>query len=82
MEVEASAAVVEHRPAEASAASGPYTPNQVLLMAPVLQEWVPVGDLAHFVSDLVETWALDLSAIYASYEEERGYPPYGPRLMV
>src|SRR3972149_6626279 len=51
-------------------------------MAPVLSEWVPEGDLAHFVSALVETGALDLSAIYAGYEEERGYPPYDPRLMV
>jgi len=60
----------------------PYDPDQVLLLAPVLSEWVPEGDLAHFVSDLVETRALDLSAIYAAYEEERGYPPYDPRLMV
>ena len=60
----------------------PYAPDQVLLMAPVLSEWVPEGDLAHFVSDLVESGALDLSAIYAVYEEERGYPPYDPRLMV
>ena len=60
----------------------PYDPDQVLLMAPVLSEWVPEGDLAHFVSDLVETGALDLSAIYAGYEDERGYPPYDPRLMV
>jgi transposase len=59
----------------------PYDPDQALLMAPVLQEWVPEGDLAHFVSDLVED-SLDLSAIYASYEEERGYPPYDPRLML
>jgi transposase len=59
----------------------PYDPDQVLLMAPVLQDWVPEGDLAHFVSDLVET-ALDLSAIYAGYEEERGFPPYDPRLML
>lgn len=58
----------------------PYDPDQVLLMAPVLKEWVPEGDLAHFVSDLVDS-ALDLSAIYAAYEEERGYPPYDPRLM-
>ncbi len=58
-----------------------YDPDQVLLMAPVLQEWVPEGDLAHFVSDLVES-ALDLSLIYAAYEEERGYPPYDPRLML
>jgi transposase len=59
----------------------PYDPGQVLLMAPVLQDWVPEGDLAHFVSDLVED-SLDLSAIYASYESERGYPPYDPRLML
>jgi transposase len=42
---------------------------------------LPEGDLAHFVSDLVES-ALDLSAIYAAYEEERGFPPYDPRLML
>ena len=59
-----------------------YDPDQVLLMAPVLQEWIPEGDLAHFVSDLVESGTLDLAAIYDSYEEERGFPPYDPRLMV
>jgi transposase len=60
----------------------PYDPDQVLLMAPVLREWVPEGDLAHFVSDLVDGGALELSAIYADYTEERGFPPYDPRLMV
>ncbi len=45
-----------------------YDPEQVLLMSPVLADWVPEGDLAHFVSDLVED-ALDLSAVYASYDE-------------
>jgi len=60
----------------------PYNSGQVLLLAPVLQEWIPEGDLAHFVSDLVESGTLDLSAIYAGYEDERGYPPYDPRLMV
>ena len=59
-----------------------YDPDQVLLMAPVLAEWIPEGDLAHFVSDLVESETLDLSAIYDSYEEECGFPPYDPRLMV
>lgn len=59
----------------------PYDPGQVLLMAPVLQEWVPEGDLAHFVSDLVEH-VLELAPIYASYEDARGYPPYDPRLML
>src|SRR5215210_6479265 len=61
---------------------GAYDPDQVLLMAPVLRDWVPEGDLAHFVSDLVDSGVLDLSAIYAAYEEERGFPPYDPRLMV
>jgi len=51
-----------------------YDPDQVLLMSPVLAEWIPEGDLAHFVSDLVDD-ALDVSPIYASYESERGYPP-------
>jgi len=27
-----------------------YDPDQVLLMSPVLQDWIPDGDLAHFVS--------------------------------
>src|SRR6058998_1917950 len=83
VEVEASAVgVAERRPVGAEKTFRSYDPDQVLLMAPVLQEWVPDGDLAHFVSDLVETGALDLSAIYASYADERGYPPYDPRLMV
>jgi len=79
--------VVEAPAAERVAVGGektfrPYDPDQVLLLAPVLREWVPEGDLAHFVSDLVESGALDLSAIYGCYEEERGFPPYDPRLMV
>jgi transposase len=83
VEVEADETVVVHRaPVGEEKAFRAYDPNQVLLMAPVLQEWIPEGDLAHFVSDLVESGTLDLSAIYDSYEEERGYPPYDPRLMV
>ena len=76
-------AVVEGRlPAGEEKTFRPYDPDQLLLMGPDLREWVPEGDLAHFVSDLVESGTLDLSAIYAAYEEERGYPPYDPRLMV
>jgi transposase len=58
-----------------------YNPNQVLLLPPSLNDWLPEGHLARFVSELVEE-ALDLSAIRAAYTEERGYPPYDPRLMV
>src|SRR3954454_5554919 len=72
----------ERVPAGAEKTFRAYDPDQVLLMAPVLRDWVPDGDLAHFVSDLVDSGALDLSGIYADYNEERGYPPYDPRLMV
>jgi transposase len=83
LEVEPSAVVADERwSAGEEKTFRPYDPDQVLLLAPVLSEWVPEGDLAHFVSDLVESGALDLSPIYAAYEEERGFPPYDPRLMV
>jgi transposase len=60
----------------------PYSLDQQLLLPPDLRSWVPEGDLALFVSDVVD--ALDLSAIYAAYEsgEERGQPPYHPAMMV
>jgi len=83
VEVEADEAVVSDRASVGEEKTfRPYDPDQVLLMAPVLAEWIPEGDLAHFVSDLVESGTLDLSAIYDSYVEERGFPPYDPRLMV
>jgi len=83
VEVEAvEAPVVERTPVGVEKTFRAYDPDQVLLMAPSLRDWVPEGDLAHFVSDLVDSGALDLSAIYTSYEDERGYPPYDPRLMV
>lgn len=57
----------------------PYHPDQLLVLPPSLQEWLPRDHLVHFVSDLVES--LDLTAIYSSYAEERGFPPYHPLLM-
>src|SRR6266571_2196726 len=76
VEAEPTAVVVEERrPAGEEKRFRPYDADQVLLMAPVLSEWIPEGDLAHFVSDLVESGTLDLSAIYADYGEERGSPP-------
>ena len=83
VEVEADETVVSERVSVGEEKTfRPYDPDQVLLMAPVLAEWIPEGDLAHFVSDLVESGTLDLSAIYDWYVEERGFPPYDPRLMV
>jgi len=58
----------------------PYEPDQLLLMPPSLSDWVPEDHLARGISDLVDT--LDLSAIEDAYGEERGYPPYNPRMMV
>ena len=82
VEVEAvEAPVVDRVPVGAEKTFRAYDPDQVLLMAPSIGDWVPDGHLARFVSDLVDE-ALDLSAIYASYDEERGFPPYDPRLMV
>jgi transposase len=61
----------------------PYTPDQLLLLPPALQEWLPEGHLAWFISDVVDH-ALDLSPILASYEsgDGRGQPPYHPALLV
>jgi transposase len=58
----------------------PYEPDQLLLLPPSLRDWLPADHLVYFVSDMVDS--LDLSAIYGSYDEERGYPPYHPLLMV
>jgi transposase len=59
----------------------PYEPEQMLLMPISLQEWLPPDHLAYFLSDVVDH--LDLSAITSRYaKEERGYPPYHPRMMV
>jgi transposase len=57
-----------------------YLPEQELLLPPSLRDWLPENHLAHFVSDVVDH--LDLSAIESVYEkEERGQPPYHPRMM-
>jgi transposase len=58
----------------------PYDPEQLLLMPPALSDWVPEEHLSRFISDVVDS--LDLSAIEETYSEERGYPPYHPRMMV
>ena len=58
----------------------PYLPDQDFLLPPSPREWLPEGHLAYFVSDVVDE--LDLSTIEAVYgEEQRGQPPYHPRMM-
>jgi transposase len=56
--------------------------NQPLLLPPCLQDWLPEGHLARFVSDIVD--GLDLSAIYAAYHRKdgRGLAAYHPVMMV
>src|SRR5665213_3790716 len=44
------------------------TVNQTLLFPPSLHDWLPEGHLARFLLDVVS--ALDLSAIYTSYQEK------------
>src|SRR6266853_813545 len=57
-----------------------YLPDQDLLLPPSLRDWLPENHLAYCVSDVVDQ--LDLSAIESVYEEEdRGQPPYHPRMM-
>jgi transposase len=58
-----------------------WNPNQQWLLPPSVQDWLPENDLVYFILDTVNE--LDISAITAKYEqEERGFPPYNPRMMV
>jgi transposase len=43
----------------------PYEPQQEMLLPASLQDWLPKGHLAYFISDTVD--ALDLKAFYARY---------------
>jgi len=57
-----------------------YLPDQDLLLPPSLRDWLPENHLVYCVSDVMDQ--LDLSAIESVYEEEdRGQPPYHPRMM-
>jgi transposase len=52
----------------------------MLLLPQSVQDWVPAGDMAHFIGEVVDVF--DLSAIENAYEGDlRGYPPYHPRMM-
>jgi transposase len=59
----------------------PYDPQQMLLLPEALQEWLPEGHLAHFISDAVD--GLDLSAFHARYEKDGPRnQPFHPAMMV
>jgi transposase len=59
----------------------PYDPQQLLLLPPSLQDWLPEGHLAYFVSDAVEQ--LDLKVFEREYRAEgSGNVAFHPRLML
>jgi len=59
----------------------PYEPQQELLLPASLQDWLPEGHLAYFISDTVD--ALDLSAFYARYAGGGARnQPFHPLMMV
>jgi len=59
----------------------PYDPQQLMLLPEALQEWLPEGHLAHFISDTVD--GLDLSAFHARYDKDGPRnQPFHPAMMV
>lgn len=58
--------------------------DQLLLLPPVLDEWVTKDHFARFLVDVLEQ--LDFSKFYSSYKGDgeaiQGRPPYAPELMV
>jgi len=67
----------------------PYDRDQQYLLPPSMHDWLPEGDLAYFIVDVVEV--LDLSEIYAYYERDpktgrpkasSGQPAFHPKVMV
>lgn len=60
----------------------PYSPNQVYLLPPNMNDWLPEGHLAWFINDVVDH--LNLQSLYAVYEQggDRGQPPYHPAMML
>ncbi len=80
-ETVAPAGRVEEQRAPADKTFLPYDMGQPWLMPPSLADWLPEDHLARVVDELVEH-TLDLSQLRASYVEERGAPPYDPRMML
>jgi transposase len=59
----------------------PYEPDQMLLLPEALQDWLPEGHLAHFISDAID--GLDLGAFHARYDKDGPRnQPFHPAMMV
>ena len=58
----------------------PFEPDQMFLLPPSLTEWLPKNHLVFFIREVLDE--MDLRPITNEYEdEERGYPPYHPKMM-
>jgi len=60
----------------------PYNRDQAFLLPPSMRDWLPSGDLAYFIVDVVET--LDLRGIETYYtvgKARSGQPPFHPKPM-
>jgi transposase len=59
----------------------PYDPQQMMLLPEAMQDWLPEGHLAYFISDAVD--GLDLSAFHARYDKDGPRnQPFHPAMMV
>lgn len=59
----------------------PYEPRQQQLLPAALQDWLPEGHLAYYISDVID--GLDLSAFHARYAGGGSRnQPYHPAMMV
>lgn len=59
----------------------PYDPQQQMLLPHALQDWLPDGHLAYYISDTVDS--LDLSAFHAKYAGGGSRnQPFHPAMMV
>lgn len=68
-------------PAGAAKTFRRYDPAQSLLMPPSLDDWLPDDHTARFVAETVDE-LLDLTAVYVSYVEASGAPPFDPKMML
>jgi transposase len=58
-----------------------YEPQQMLLLPEAIQDWLPEGHLAYYISDTVDT--LDLGAFHARYDKDGPRnQPFHPAMMV
>ena len=68
-----------HPPAGRDKTFRPYDQHQRFLLPPSLDDWLPAGHTARFISETIKS-ALDLSLVYDSYQNATE-APFGPAMM-